>query len=67
MKKTPLALALMLSPSLAMAQNVIEPAAQPLAIGASVRGEITTANSFLFKARADVPGLKIEPARFDLG
>lgn len=44
MKKTPLALALMLSPALAMAQNVIEPSAQPLAVGASVRGEITTAN-----------------------
>lgn len=30
-------------------------------------GEITAQNSFLFKARAEVPGLKIEPARFTLG
>lgn len=29
-------------------------------------GEITTLNSFLFKGRSDVPGLKIEPARFAL-
>jgi sugar lactone lactonase YvrE len=29
-------------------------------------GEITTANSFLFKGRSDVPGLKIEPANFAL-
>jgi sugar lactone lactonase YvrE len=30
-------------------------------------GEITSANSFLFKGRSEVPGLKIEPARFTLG
>jgi sugar lactone lactonase YvrE len=29
-------------------------------------GEITAANSFLFKGRSDVPGLKIELARFEL-
>jgi sugar lactone lactonase YvrE len=29
-------------------------------------GEITATNSFLFKGRSDVPGLKIEPARFKL-
>ncbi len=44
MKKTPLALALMLSPSLGLAQSATDVAAQPLAVGASVRGEITTAN-----------------------
>jgi sugar lactone lactonase YvrE len=30
-------------------------------------GEITAANSFLFKGRTETPGLKIEPANFDLG
>lgn len=30
-------------------------------------GEITQTNSFLFKGRSETPGLKIEPARFDLG
>jgi len=30
-------------------------------------GEITSANSFLFKGRSEAPGLKIEPARFMLG
>ena len=29
-------------------------------------GEITAANSFLFKGRSETPGLKIEPARFQL-
>ena len=29
-------------------------------------GEITSANSFLFRGRSEVPGLKIEPARFSL-
>ncbi|MFA7603043.1 MAG: SMP-30/gluconolactonase/LRE family protein [Novosphingobium sp.] len=29
-------------------------------------GEITAANSFLFKGRSETPGLKIEPARFTL-
>lgn len=30
-------------------------------------GELTAANSFLFKGRSEAPGLKIEPARFTLG
>lgn len=30
-------------------------------------GEITEANSFLFRGRSDVPGMKLEPARFELG
>jgi sugar lactone lactonase YvrE len=30
-------------------------------------GEITATNSFLYKGRSDVPGLKVEPARFNLG
>lgn len=29
-------------------------------------GEITATNSYLFKGRSDVPGLKVEPARFEL-
>ncbi len=30
-------------------------------------GEITASNSFMFKGRSQVPGLRIEPARFQLG
>jgi len=30
-------------------------------------GELTSENSFLFRGRSDVPGMVIEPARFDLG
>ncbi|MEZ5742484.1 MAG: SMP-30/gluconolactonase/LRE family protein [Sphingomonadaceae bacterium] len=30
-------------------------------------GEITTENSFLYRGRSETPGMKIEPARFDLG
>lgn len=44
MKKTPLALALLLSSPWALAQNAADAAALPLGMGAGVRGEITTAN-----------------------
>ena len=30
-------------------------------------GQITQPNSFLFKGRSPLPGLKLEPARFTLG
>ena len=30
-------------------------------------GQISEANSFLYRARSPTPGLKVEPARFDLG
>jgi sugar lactone lactonase YvrE len=32
-----------------------------------VGGQLTAPNSFLYKARSPVPGMKIEPAQFDLG
>lgn len=44
MKKPPLLLALMLSPSWALAQQPVNTDVQALGLGASVRGEITTAN-----------------------
>jgi len=44
MKKTPLALALLLLSPWTLAQNAADAAALPLGMGAGVRGEITTAN-----------------------
>jgi hypothetical protein len=44
MKKTPLALALLLSSPWTLAQNAADAVALPLGMGAGVRGEITTAN-----------------------